>query len=324
LLDAGLLYTSRTVGTVAGQNAGAQFSMIDSGQSPSQFGMKGTEDLGGGLRAEFDLESGISVANGGFNDSNGNLFGRQAWVGLGGGFGSLKFGLQYSPFFLSLYDLDPRGLSLFGSSLLPYVDAVLATGVFNANALSYTTPAIAGFQASVMFALGGVPGNFQAGRQYSANLKYDNGTLLAEASIYDGNAGGAQTPVPSGTDFDGRMLGAGYRFGKLTVKASFTNYKVAGSFNSNVYGGGIDYVLTPSIDLNGGAWYTRDGNNANNHSLLAALGADYFLSKATTLYSQVAFVNNHGAMATGLSANGAATGVPGTTAGVNIGIRHTF
>ncbi|WP_346779520.1 porin [Burkholderia sp. Ac-20345] len=324
VLDASLLYTSRNVGAVPGQNAGKQFSIIDSGQAPSQFGLRGTEDIGGGLKAQFALESGISVANGGFNSSNGNLFGRQAWIGLDGAFGNAKFGLQYSPFFLTLYDLDPRGLSLFGSSLLPYVGAVAATGVFNTNALSYTSPTIAGFQGSVMFAPGGVPGDFRAGRQYSASLKYDNGSLLAEASIYDSNAGGVQTPVPSDTQFEGRMLGAGYRFGKLTVKASFVNYKVAGSFNSNVYGGGVDYVLTPSIDLNGGAWYSKDRNNSNNHSLLGALGANYFLSKATTLYTQVAIVNNHGAMNTGLATNGGTAVAPGTTTGVNIGIKHTF
>jgi predicted porin len=325
LVDGGLLYTSKTLNPTTGHNAGKQVSMIDSGESPSQFGLTGVEDLGGGLKAEFKLESGISVANGAFNNSNGNMFGRQAWVGLKSNLGEFKAGLQFSPFFLALYELDPRGLPLFGSSIVNYVDNVIATGVFNANAVSYTSPVIAGFQGNVMFAFGGEAGNFQAGRQYSAGLKYEDGSVMINASIYKGNAGGtAQTPFPTTEEFLGRMLGASYKFGSVAVKAWFTNYKVAGSFNNNVYGGGIDYLVLPQLDLNGGVWFTSDRNLTANHSVMGALGAQYFLSRATTLYGQVAVVNNHGAMNTGLSLNGALYGVTGTTTGVNLGIRHMF
>jgi predicted porin len=77
LVDGGVLYLSKTQNSTGG-NGGKLFGFTDSGQVPSQFGVRGTEDLGGGLSAEFKLESGISIANGGFNDSNGNFFGRQA------------------------------------------------------------------------------------------------------------------------------------------------------------------------------------------------------------------------------------------------------
>src|ERR1700761_3088008 len=110
VLDAGLLYTSRTLGA-KGVNAGHQYSLIDSGDQGSRFGMRGTEDLGAGLSAIFDLESGISMVNGRFGNSNGNFFGRQAWIGLTGGFGTLQAGLQYSPFALSLISTDPRDVS---------------------------------------------------------------------------------------------------------------------------------------------------------------------------------------------------------------------
>jgi predicted porin len=325
LVDGGLLYTNKTLNTTTGQNAGKQFSMIDSGTSPSQFGLTGTEDLGGGLKAEFKLESGISVANGGFNDSNGNFFGRQAWVGLNSNYGEVKAGLQFSPFFLSLYELDPRGTSQFASSLITYLNNVVGTGVFTANALSYTSPTIGGLQGSVLLALGGKAGDFQAGRQYSASLKYDNGSLMVNAAFFDGNSGGTvNTPLPTTVEFEGRMIGASYKFGKLTAKASFSNYKVAGSFNNNVYGGGLDYLVLPQLDINGGVWYTSDRNNTNNHSILGGLGTDYYLSRATTLYAQLGIVNNHGAMNTGLSVDGAFNGVAGTTVGADVGIRHIF
>ncbi|MBK3742581.1 porin [Paraburkholderia aspalathi] len=325
LVDGGLLYTSRTLDSATGRNAGRQFALIDAGLTASGFGITGTEDLGGGLKATFKLESGVSVANGGLNNSNGNQFGRQAWVALGGNFGEFKAGLQFSPFFLAVHESDPRSLSEFGSGLINYVDNVLVTGLFNANAVSYTSQTFAGFTGSVMLALGGEAGSFQAGRQYSASLKYESGGLMINAAMYEGNGGGAViTPIPSTEAFEGRTLGAAYKFGPLIAKASFVNYKVSGSFNNNVYGGGLDWLVQPQLDVNGGVWVTSDRDDTKNHSLLVALGAEYFLSKATTLYAQVGLVNNHGAMNTGLSISSALYGAPGTTLGVDLGVRHAF
>lgn len=326
VLDAGLLYTNRTPGTSAGHSAGHQFSIMDTGLSPSVFGLMGSEDLGGGLKAKFDLESGISVADGALSHSNGNYFGRQAWVALDGGFGEAKIGLQFSPFFLAVDGSDPRNLAHFGSGLIPYVDNVLATGLFNSNAISYTSPTFAGLTASAMLALGGQAGSFQAGRQYSGSLTYQNAGLMLNAAIYDGNGGGSvNTPLPSTVAFVGRTFGAAYTFGALTGKASFTSYKVAGSFSNNVYSGGLDYQANPALDLNGGVWFTSDRNNTRNHSLMAAAGAVYSLSKATQLYGQVAMVDNHGAMNTGFGlSDNTVFGLPGTTVGVDLGVRHTF
>ncbi|AJY11483.1 porin [Burkholderia dolosa] len=323
-LDAALLYTSKTLDSATGKNAGHQFAMTDTGMTPTTFGMMGTEDLGGGLKAKFQLESGFAVTNGAFAHSNGNFFGRQAWVGLDGGFGTLKAGVQYSPFLLALFDSDPRGFSHFGSGLVNYVDNVLVTGLFNPNAVSYTSPTIAGLTGSAMFAFGGKAGDFQAGRQYSASVKYEHGGFMINAAFYDGNDGTSPTPTPSTVAFVGRTIGAAYRFGPVTAKASFASYKVGGSFSNNVYGGGLDYQATPAVDLNSGVWFTRDRNDTANHSLLAALGATYSLSKATALYAQVAMVDNHGAMNTGLGITNALYAVAGTTVGANVGIRHTF
>ncbi|WP_043284850.1 porin [Paraburkholderia oxyphila] len=330
IVDASLLVTSRTRDSASGANDGTRVSLTDSGLSPSMFGLTGKEDLGGGLVAEFKLENGLNIANGGYNNSNGNLFGRQAWLALHGGFGEVKAGLQYSPFFLALYDLDPRGCPEFGSGLVPYLDNVVGTGVFNANALTWTSPALAGFQGRAMIALGGEAGNFQAGRQYSLSLRYDNGTLAVEGAFYDGNGGGTvATPLPTTVPFVGRTLGASYKIGSLTAKASFASYKVAGGFSNNVYGGGLDYFVLPQFDVNGGAWLTSDRHDTGNHSILAAVGANYLLSRTTTLYAQIGVVNNHGAMNTGLDVDGASVdsalyGTHGTTVGGNVGIRHMF
>lgn len=222
VLDASVLYLSKTLNPVTGTNGGKLVGFGDSGLSPSVFGLKGTEDLGGGLKANFTLESGINIGTGGFNNLNGNLFGRRAWIGLSGGFGDVKLGLQFSPFFFALYDLDPR-LSLTGSSLLPWLNNVAGTGIFTRNAVSYTSPVIYGLQASVLYAFGNVPGNFQAGKQVSASLKWQWQNLMVEGAYFDSNASpDGDTVPPTDVPFDGRMLGASYRFGSLTAKASFT------------------------------------------------------------------------------------------------------
>jgi predicted porin len=325
LLDTGLLYTSKTLGSTGSENAGKSISLIEGGVGPSNFGFAGTEDLGGGLRVNFKLESGISTANGGFADCNGNLFGCQAWVALNSQYGMVKAGLQFSPFFTTLEESDPRDFSLFGSGVVNYVGNVLGTSIFNPNAVSYTSPEIAGLQGSAMLALGGIAGDFQDGRQYAASLKYERGGLMINASIYDGNAGGnAQTPTPTTLEFEGRTIGAAYKFGAITAKVSFVNYKVAGSFNNNVYGGGVDYHIAPTFELNGGVWVTSDRDHTTNHSIMGALGANYFLSRRTSLYAQVGAVNNHGAMDTGISVNGALYAPEGTTIAALVGMRHTF
>jgi predicted porin len=326
ILDIGLAYASKTAGS-NGQNTGKSFSLMDGAVVPSLWGIKGTEDLGGGLKANFEIESGINVANGGLNNSNGNVFGRQTWVALDGGFGELKLGLQYSPFFLVIYGSDPRGLTCFGSSVVPYGDSVALTAAFSANAVSYTSPKIAGFQGSVLIALGGVGGDFQAGRVYSGSLTYTNGDLSVLAAYYNGNSGGTgQTPVPTTVEFNGRTIGISYKYGPVTGRASVVNYQVAGGFNNYVYGGGLDYQVSPFVDLNGGVWFTSDRNDTKNHSVLAGFGAQYFISRRTSLYSQIEVVNNQGAMNTGLSVSDPALlfGAPGTTVGVDIGIQHMF
>ncbi|RKE36433.1 putative porin [Paraburkholderia sp. BL23I1N1] len=326
IAGAAIQFSSKTV-NASGGNAGKTFAVADAGNGPSLFGIQGVEDLGSGMKAEFKIESGINMTNGGFNSSNGNFFGRQAWVGLEGNFGMVKAGLQFSPFFTALYASDPRQHSEFGSGLVLYGDNVAVTGAFNSNAVSYTSPKLAGFQGQAMLALGGKAGDFSAGRQWSTSLKYENASLMINAAFYDGNSGGTvQTPVPTTVAFEGRTVGAAYTFGPLIVKASFVNYKVAHSFNANVYGGGAKYQITPFVDVNGGVWYTSDRNDTSNHSVLAAVGTDYYASKRTSLYAQVAVVNNHGAMNTGLAVNNVSfiREVSGTSVGGNIGIRHSF
>lgn len=324
-VDAGVLYMSN-VGSSTGKNVGHVFAFAPEGDSPSRFGLRGIEDLGGGYQAIFVLESGINIANGGYDGSNGNFWGRLAYVGMRTPYGTVKAGMQYSPFLATVYDTDPRGFSDFGSGLMPYLGNVVLTGLSNPNSVSFTSPDIHGLQGSAMVALGGEAGNFKAGFEYSANLTYKIGGLDLQAAYYNGQGGGsgASIPVPSVIPFIGRTIGASYKYGDLTAKTSVAQYQVSGSMNNRVYSGGLSYALSPSVIVDWGLWYSRDANDSNNHTLLTSAGFDYFLSKQTNLYVQLAYMNNHGASNMPLTVPNDAAGVVGSVVGANIGITHRF
>ncbi|CAG9233490.1 Porin [Paraburkholderia tropica] len=323
IVDAGLIYMNKTNG-----NSGKLAAFNDSGNMPSIFGLTGTEDLGGGVSAVFKLEGGFSAANGSFNNSNGNLFGRDAWVGMKGSFGEVHAGLQQSPFFMSLIFQDPRNLSNFGSSMLFLATTAGATSIFTPNAITYTSPVVGGFQGSALFSFGGVAGNFQSGRQYSASLSYHGAGLGINAAYFNGSAGGTVSTTPSTTEgLTGELIGATYTIGSFTAKASYTKIKVAGGKNEDVYGGGLDYWVRPDIDVNTGVWYANNANESGSHTWLGSIGAYYYLSKRTSVYAQFGMVNNHGTQDIGLSMGlGSSTmfGTTGTTTGGSIGITHMF
>jgi predicted porin len=332
-VDAGLLYTNKSLDVPTGQNGGKQFKFVSSGMVPSVLGLRGQEDLGGGWYAKFDLESGIDLANGGFDNSNGNLFGREAWVSLSNNLGELKAGLQYSPFLIAIYESDPRSMSQFGSSITVYGDNTFS-GAFVSNAISYESPKIAGFTGKLMYVLGGEPGDFQAGRAYSASLKYENGSLLLNAAIYDSSVGrdAALNQTLFSAPLEGRTIGAGYTISSLTLRGSFTNYKgptgivgglVAGGDN-NIWNLGFDFYVTPFLDVSSGVWYSKDPHDSDNHGLLGVVGVSYQLSRRTSLYANVGATNNHGRSDLGLTVDGALEGAPGTTVGGNVGVMHRF
>jgi len=333
VLDAGLLYTNKSFNPATGQNGGKQFEMVSSGMEPSFFGLTGQEDLGGGIKAKFKLESGISLANGGFDNTNGGLFGRQAWLSIASNVGELKAGLQFSPFILALFDSDARNMAQFGSNITVYANNTF-TGTFVSNAVSYTSPKIVGFTASLMYALGGVPGDFKAGRQYSASLKYEGAGLLVNAAVYDASAGN-DTSL-NNTLFEvpviAKTFGLGYTISSFTVKGSYTNYKapmttvdgLVGGGDHDVWNLGFNYFVTPALNVNSGVWYLRDRHDSSTHGLLFALGTQYSLSKRTSLYAQFGVTNNHGRSTLGLDLDGAMQGVQGTTVGGGIGVLHRF
>ena len=102
------------------------------GSSPSRLGFRGTEDLGDGLRALYTLEMGFAPDSGSSNQG-GRLFGRQAFVGLSGPWGSVTLGRQYTMLFWSMLDADILGPNIYSSVSL---DSYIANARAD-NALAY-------------------------------------------------------------------------------------------------------------------------------------------------------------------------------------------
>ncbi|WP_081078666.1 porin [Burkholderia pseudomultivorans] len=322
-VDVGLYYQNRSVG-----NNGKLFQVVDSGLNSNRWGLLGTEDLGGGLHVGFRLESGYLATTGALGHSNGNFFGRQAYVSVDGGFGSVTAGLQYSPLYITIAENDPLGQANQGASPVVYLSNFGKAGIYTSNVVTYTTPVLGGLSGSFMFGPGGVAGDFNANKQISASAKYENGGFtgsIAYLNIRD--AAGRVAEV-------GRLAAVKFTWGWATVNGMVSNYRTPTVGqplsptirNVNVYTLGGSVRPLPTVSISGGVYYSHDQDNGRNKSILYSLSAQYFLSRRTTLYTIVSLVHDQGLMGTGVSANVSPTGgfSPGNTVGVGMGLNHKF
>jgi len=321
IADTGIFYQSKSTG-----NNGAIVGSLDGGEAPSLYGLEGKEDLGGGLTANFKLEGGFNTTSGQFGNSNGNMFGRNAYVGLSGVFGTVRAGLQFSPFFTAVVlNGDPRGGPNNGSLLPIYADNFGITGLFDSNAIEYLSPQIAGFSGQVEYSPGGNPGSYLTNQRVSAMISYNRGPLAGDIAYYQ-----ARSTTNGQVTMEGRTVDIRYTFSTVQVAVAATNFRNTSQnpgTNVYVFDGGAYWHITPTIGLNGAVYYSCDEATRQNQSTMVAMGVDYSLSKRTTLYGQIGYVQNRGTMGTGLNANadGQLAGLPqGATTTVNFGIKHFF
>jgi predicted porin len=320
-IDTGLLYQSKTA-----DGHGSAFGTLNSGVWPTWWGLRGAEDIGGGTKVIFTLEGGFSVNTGAIGDSNGNLFGRQAYVGIDSPYGKLTTGLQISPFYYSIATADPRGDSLFfAGSMAPYVTAFGLNGAFESNAVVYTSPKIAGLKFSLEYAFGNVAGNVTAGSHMVASATYETGPITATAAYF-----AAKDAETGAATYHGQNVGIGYALGSVIFKVAFQKYKNMSTdaplTNLNVYEAGVDWQITPALAASAAAYMTRDRNVSANRSMMYGGGLMYSLSKRTMIYGQIGYVNNEAEMNTSLAVDAAQSFAisNGGTVAVNVGIRHTF
>ena len=236
------------------------FSERSGGSAGSQFGLKGVEDLGGGLKAAFTVENGFNANNGTFFADSTSLFYRQAWVGLKhDNYGQLTFGRQYQPSFWAVYPTDPfRGnevLSPIAAADLAGVRdrATLATQYVSgrqSNSVMYQSPEMWGVKLYAMYAFQATtsqPIAMTTGNMFDIALTYQGAGLYA-ALAYQFQHGGRETvslgqtaaglPLPASTfnlvsteHYTGAL---GYRFGIVNVQFNYAYNKVKTPANSQI------------------------------------------------------------------------------------------
>lgn len=301
-----------------GGNAGSTTALDSGMQSGSRLGFKGTEDLGSGLKANFVLEMGVNADNG--TSSQGGLtFGRQAYVGLSGGFGSVNLGRQYSPIFIATDSVDPFDAGIIGGQAgvgtsSGGILSLFGTPFRTNNTINYTTNNLSGFTGSLAYSFGEQAGSTSSGRQIGVSGAYANGPVLVTAAYHTVNdlASNATKLGFIGGTYDFKVAKVAAAYGKTTSDLNTVDNK--------------EWMLGVTVPVGAGnilGSYTRVTNNlASNDGTgnQIAIGYTYALSKRTNLYTSVSRTANDA----NSNAGGLAAANGDTDKLFNVGIRHRF
>jgi GBP family porin len=238
LLDAGISYTNSTSTPAGGRsNVGLSDGIMQS----NRWGMRGAEDLGGGLKAVFVLENGFTISNGKLGQG-GREFGRQAFVGLSSNqLGTVTLGRQKEYFYdvvsnLSLINFEGAGGNIFAHAL----DNDNMMGTFRANnTVKYASPTWMGLQFGGMFGLSNAAGGFGNNRLYSFDAQYNRGPIAA-ALAYTQYNNSLTTAAGATLGSISNPTGAVDSSTSTSADSAFT----AG--RARIFGGGLNYTFGPA------------------------------------------------------------------------------
>lgn len=290
-------------------NGGAVGSVtrLDSGNlNGSRLGFKGTEDLGGGLSANFQLENGFSADTGALGQG-GLLFGRHAWFGLSGGFGTVKIGRQILPVYDNADIFDPFADALAGDTARMFN----YSGNRVDNSLSYAYAAN-GFKGQIIYGLGEVAGNTSGKRTLAGFGSYSNGPVQAVLThTRINNAGGNDSAKTT-------LLGGNYNFGMLKLFGAYAWNKGLGTLDTRDALIGVSARVGSAGNFMASYIRKSDKFKSNADANQFAIGYTHELSKRTALYTSISRTDNDSLA----SYNAGAPG--GTDRLFNAGIRHKF
>lgn len=356
VIDEGFNYTSNVNVNGVGKS---NYQLASGFVQGSRWGLRGLEDLGGGLKAIFTLENGFDVNNGRLGQG-GRMFGRQAFVGLSHAqYGSLTLGRQYDSLVDYLAPLTANGN--WGGTLFshPFDNDNTDNSFRVNNTVKYASPDWNGLQVGGTYSFSNATG-FSNNRQYSIGAAYTLGGLQLAAAYLQANnpgktAGGAIADNDANFTADRlRIFGGGvnYTFGPATVGFVYTKTDVKNPV-STVYlptatfaGLGLSatkfqnfeingkYQLTPALFIGAQYVYTDGKFDAAAGSVkpkyhTVGLMADYNLSKRTDVYLQGAYQKVAGDKTGTIADGGYVVGTDGPSASANqfavrAAIRHKF
>ncbi|MBP6645259.1 MAG: porin [Burkholderiaceae bacterium] len=279
-----------------GGDAARKTVVNSGGMTTSWFGFKGSEDLGGGLKANFGLTSFIQVDSGAQGRFTGDtFFSRDANVGLSGGFGSFSLGRGLAPNFLPTVIFNPFGDSFTFAPLVLHANVPLFNGTgWTAttpadtgwsNALIYSTPNLSGFSANVHYQFG-EQANDNGKKNIGFNAMYFAGPLALTGFYEAAQIGNPALPnAPLAATKKDWMLGGSY---DMTVAKAYLTHGQAKAENSaaktSTTSVGVGVPMGAGKVLAGLARTTVSGANTRTTS---TVGYDYNFSKSTDMYAML-------------------------------------
>ncbi len=346
---------------VAVYNNGDKTSVFEGSgaKAGSRYGFKGTEELGNGTSAFFQLENGF------YSDSGTNTGGPGSWafqrlavLGLKNDtWGTLSAGRQYSLNFTQIAKFDPFGVtmgSVIGNYMAPvsFASRPGISGMAGAdnfirrdNSIQYSTPSLGGFTLTVQASLGEqTAGDGEAsstlGNSYAVQGVYRNGPLAAGLTVSMQNMSVLYNQYNRRADNVTANAGVSYDFGITKLYGNFIykhgdgnrEYKDAATpYNPNLYIGAIQ-AKTPLFggSLNTGAAYLKNDSASQADSWNVQVRYDYPLSRRTTVYAGAGYLSNEDKAQYDIGPGGGGTASPATAAGGDdvwiayVGLNVTF
>lgn len=329
LVDTGLEYQRSSAG--ANGPATSSKQVASNGYSTSRIGVRGTEDLGGGLRAFFQLEHGLASDTG--TTAGSAFWGRKSVVGLGGPWGSVTLGRDYSPAFWLLYRTDVNAFSMYGNS--GTMSSIGATGMVRTNnGINYTSPVISGFRGWLTYSLGDERGTApkDAGRVLALAGAYETKTFIVggfhqrRKTVYPAGSTTSENNVHQG-------IVARVNVGQWSVAGGYSEYDPAGPSTAttgemkNLWGAVMMKFSVNELRVNLGRITTDVLGPKSARSLVASINFTHFLSKRTNVYAGIGRMSNNELSATRLSSGGRVltnNGLNSDTTAISAGIRARF
>jgi predicted porin len=312
---------------VKNDNQAKRVSLSQDGINSSQLVFSGVEDLGGGLKASFVLNSGVNADTG---TANAKFWNRRATVSLSGGFGEVRLGRDYTPSFWNTTVFDAFGTNGVGSSLNPR-QLTAGDQVRADNAVSYFLPGnIGGVYGQVMVAAAeNTPqGRYVGGRVGFASGPFDVAVAYAQERVSTGGFGLQAGPAPAanGDSFKTFNVGGAYNFGFLKLMAYFNQDKIFAykdnffSINGVVPLGQGEIHVGADLSKLSSPVAAQDGNKVKQFKL----GYVYNLSKRTALYGTGSILDNDSSSAIAIGGGNGTPGAGGKSKGFEVGLRHFF
>ncbi|WP_349607765.1 porin [Cupriavidus sp. DF5525] len=318
----------------ANVNGNTLTRMSSGNVSGSRWGLRGTEDLGGGLKGLFVLESGFDLDTG-VMSQGGRLFGRQAFVGLEHQWGRLTLGRQQNTLYDLLINYEPMVLAArysalgFDSTLVGrYDNTAKYTGKFG----PVTATAFYSFArgTTVTTATGSTiasetPGDVKSDRAFGGGVEYASGPFGATV-IYDQQQGTRGNTGQNSAQADRRIAAAAnFSFGNSTILAGYRwfNGDIGGARRNDLFWLGYRYKATEALTLTGAGYYFNNKRNGQDPWELVA-SANYALSKRTDAFLTVGYVHNKDNSNLGLNGFGSTITPGASQTGVSLSMRHKF